>query len=143
MKILLERIQLDPDVTIGRMTIGTAAFWTCEDAVREVPGQSVETWKIAGKTAIPAGTYAITMTMSRRMHRMLPELHDVPGFTGIRIHPLNFATETEGCIGPGMDRLPNGVGRSRDAQAIIFDLIRAAETAGEQVLIEITNGAKS
>jgi hypothetical protein len=78
--------------------------FTLEDAVREVAGQPVESWKVKGETAIPQGRYRVVVTPSVRFHRPLPLLLDVPGFDGIRIHPLNTSAETEGCIGVGFDR---------------------------------------
>ncbi len=129
MQIKLTRIQLDNDVTIGELVVNKFTCWTCEDAVRPQ--------KIAGQTAIPAGRYRVRTTFSNRFKRLLPLLDDVPGFTGVRIHPGNTAADTEGCILPGLVRMPKGVGQSRDAFASIFDMILAAEQAGEKIWIEI------
>lgn len=130
MKLELARIQRDTDVTIGALTVNKFACYTCEDAVRAV--------KVPGRTAIPAGTYQIKTTFSPRFSRMLPLLLDVPGFDGVRIHPGNTAEDTEGCILPGAERHPKGVGRSREAFAALWEMIRAAEMAGESVTIDIT-----
>jgi hypothetical protein len=132
MRILLARVQLDPDVTIGRLSVdGAFECWTCEDTVRE-PGA-----KIPGKTAIPAGVYPIVVTWSPRFKRDLPLLVGVPGFEGVRIHPGNTAADTEGCILPGLDRMPQGVGRSRLAFDTLFAKIRAARARGEAATIEV------
>lgn len=130
MRIELARIQRDADVTIGKITANKVEMWACEDAVRPE--------KIAGRTAIPAGRYEVRITFSPRFKRMLPLLIGVPGFDGVRIHPGNDADDTEGCILPGLDRRPNGVGRSRDAFNILYQMIRAAEERGEPVFLEIT-----
>jgi len=141
MRLRLERLQLDPDVTVGSLTVdGDWACWSCEDAVREVSGQPVASWKVPGKTAIPYGTYAIDITRSARFSRDLPLLLAVPGFDGIRIHPGNTAADTEGCILPGLDRLPKSVGRSRDAFVALFGELRQAMWAGRPVSIEIVRG---
>ena len=129
MDMKLTRVQRDHDVTIGEMAVNKFTCWTCEDAVRPQ--------KIPGQTAIPAGRYRVRTTFSNRFKRLLPLLDDVPGFTGVRIHPGNTAADTEGCILPGLVRLPKGVGQSRDAFASIFDMILAAEQAGEKIWIEI------
>lgn len=132
MKLTLERLQLDPDVTIGSLDVdGDWACWTCEDTVREGP-------KVAGRTAIPFGRYSVTITWSPRFQRFLPYLADVPGFEGIRIHPGNTAADTEGCILPGLDRLAKSVGRSRAAFQDLFTRLMAAERRKEAVTIEIT-----
>lgn len=54
--------------------------------------------KIAHETAIPYGRYRVSITMSNRFKKMLPLVHDVPGFTGVRLHGGNTAEDTSGCI---------------------------------------------
>lgn len=131
MNLTLSRVQLDPDVTIGRLLVnGAFECWTCEDTVRSGP-------KVYGQTAIPGGTYPVVVTRSQRFKRDLPLLVGVPGFEGIRIHPGNTAADTEGCILPGLDRLPKGVGRSRLAFDALFAKICAAREAGETVTIYV------
>ena len=142
MRLRLERLQLDPDVTIGGLSIdGDWCCWILEDTVREVAGQPVATWKVPGKTAIPYGTYAVDITRSTRFGRDLPLLLAVPGFTGVRIHPGNTTADTEGCLLPGTDRLAKSVGRSRDAFVALFSQIRDAMWRGQKVSIEIVRGA--
>lgn len=142
MRMRLERLQLDPDVTIGAVTIDDDwCCWVLEDTVREVNGQPVAAWKVPGKTAIPYGTYALDITRSARFARDLPILLGVPGFTGVRIHPGNTAADTEGCLLPGTDRLAKSVGRSRDAFAALFSEVRQAMWAGRPVSIDIVRGA--
>ena len=138
MKLLLERIQKDDDVTIGSLSVdGDWETWCVEDTVREVAGQSVGQWKVAGKTAIPRGTYDVKITPSVRFKRDLPILLAVPGFDGIRIHPGNTAADTEGCILPGADRFAKSVGRSRVAFDALFTKIKEALSKGERVTIEV------
>jgi hypothetical protein len=135
---VLERIQQDPDVTIGELTIGSLhVCFTCEDAVREIPGEPVEDWKIKGETAIPVGRYRIERTFSNRFQKVLPQLLNVPGFEGIRIHPGNTSADTEGCILPGLDRLPNGVGSSQLAYREVLKWIATLETENIPVWITI------
>lgn len=135
MKLLLERLQFDPDVTIGRLSVdGVPECWVCEDTVREVDGQPVESWKIKTATAIPRGTYRVVLTMSARFGVVLPLLVDVPGFTGIRIHPGNDALDTDGCLLPGLVRMAKGVGKSRLAFDALMHKLRAA---GNDITIEV------
>ncbi len=137
MKLLVERLQKDADVTIGSLSIdGSFECWTLEDPVREIPGVPVEKWKIKGETAIPVGTYGVIVTMSARFGHLLPEVPKVPGFAGIRIHPGNTAANTEGCLLVGEDRHAKSLGNSRKAFDKLFAKIRYALARNEAVTIE-------
>lgn len=49
------------------------------------------------QTAIPYGTYQVIMSYSNKFKKYLPELLEVPGFAGIRIHSGNTIEDTSGC----------------------------------------------
>jgi len=135
---VLTRVQLDPEVTIGDLTIGGHhVCWVCEDAVREVPGEPVESWKIKGKTAIPYGRYLIKRTFSNRFQRTMPQLMDVPGFTGIRIHSGNTHVDTEGCLLPGLERWAKGVGSSALAVIEFEKWLDAIDRNGDEAWVDI------
>lgn len=138
MQMNLERLQLDPDVTIGALSVdGDFECWILEDTVREVPGKPVSSWKVYAKTAIPYGTYEIDVTYSNRFQKPLPILLNVAGFSGIRIHPGNYPADTEGCLLPGLDRMAKSVGRSRKAFDALFTKIKDAKAKGEKITIRI------
>ena len=127
----LVRFQLDPDVTLGEVTIGGKHIcWTCEDAEREV--------KIMHETCIPRGRYKIIRTFSNRFQVTMPLLVDVPGFEGIRIHPGNTAANTDGCILPGLVTWAKGVGESQLAYREVLKWLDAIEQQGKEAWIEIT-----
>lgn len=92
MELTLTRTVFLEDRTIGELSVGDFHCYTLEDAVRP------EGIKIRGETAIPAGRYAIMVTMSPRFNRRLPLLMGVPNFSGVRIHGGNRPAHTEGCI---------------------------------------------
>lgn len=143
MRMLLTRVQLDPDVTIGELKINDEFFcWVCEDPVREVLGQPVASWKIPGKTAIPYGFYKVIINWSNRFGRLLPLLLNVPGFEGIRIHPGNMPADTEGCLLPGLQRGVKGVGQSRPACDWLIPKIDRAIQSGEGCTIEVCRVAE-
>lgn len=138
MKMQLERVQVDPDVTIGSLTVDDAwECWTCEDPVRQVDGQPVASWKVAGATAIPRGTYSIDITYSPHFKMPLPLLLKVPGFDGVRIHSGNTPADTEGCVLVGQDRLGKSIGKSRLAFTALFAKLTSAKARGESITLEI------
>jgi hypothetical protein len=130
MKLLLERKTLNDEYTIGELSLDGVFFcFTCEDAVRDK--------KIKGKTAIPYGTYDVTLTWSNRFQKVLPLVNDVPNFEGIRIHAGNTAEDTEGCILVGLTKLTHGVGRSRDAMDKLMPILHAEKDCGGLIDLEV------
>jgi hypothetical protein len=127
MMLELQRILKEPEYTIGVFRWNGSPLCYCiEDAIRAE--------KVYGKTAIPAGIYEIRLTMSARFKRVLPELFNVPNYTGIRIHTGNTAANTEGCLLPGMVA---AIGAVRESK-IAFDLLLPKiETALKQAPLHI------
>lgn len=79
-----------------------------------MPEAEIKAKKVYGKTAIPVGTYKVDMTTSpkfanrvwgKRYNGKVPQLLNVPGFSGVRIHPLNTAEDSLGCIGLGENKI--------------------------------------
>lgn len=133
MELVLKRIQLDSDCTIGALFVnGVQQCFTCEDEER------LQGPKVFGETCIPRGKYDITITYSPHFKRDLPLLLNVPDYDGVRIHPGNFPSDTEGCLLPGLQRLPKGVGQSVAAFNPLYEQIEAAFNAKEPITIEIT-----
>lgn len=93
MKLKVTRELSLPHCTLGKMYVDDKFFaYTLEDIVR-APGL-----KIYGETAIPEGEYKVELTMSNHFQRVTPQILNVPGFEGIRIHGGNTAADTLGCI---------------------------------------------
>ena len=133
MNLKLVRAPSFDGATIGQLSVdGAFECYTCEDVERPA-GE-----KVPGKTAIPRGRYRVIISFSNRFQRDLPLLVDVPGFSGIRIHPGNTAADTEGCILPGKRSQAAAVGDSRLAFASLFLKIRAALDRGEDVFIDVS-----
>mgnify|MGYP001593624357 CR=1 FL=1 len=132
MELLLRRVQITPDVTIGELLVnGEHECWVCEDPVRD--------HKIAGVTAIPEGTYNVVITFSNRFQRDMPLLEDVPEFSGIRIHTGNTPENTEGGLLVGQDRREASVGHSVAAYNQLYPKLVEARAQGEAITITITN----
>lgn len=113
--------------------------FSLEDEIREIPGAHPRVWKVPGETAIPAGRYRLTVTPSPRFKRPLPEVLNVPGFTGIRIHPGNSKADSEGCILLGAGREGVELRHSRVACDRVLAAIESAEAAGEPVWLRVEN----
>jgi len=130
MLIEVQRNTSSANSTIGKMYVdGQFECYTLEDVVRIA--------KIPGKTAIPAGRYAIVVDMSTRFHKRMPRLLNVPSFAGVRIHAGNTAADTEGCILVGRVKGVDRVGQSRLAYGVLFGKINKALRDGHTVTIDI------
>lgn len=128
-------LQRDPTrngETLGRLSVdGVHECWTLEDEIREGP-------KIKHETCIPPGKYQVTINYSTRFQKMLPLLHNVEGFTGIRIHSGNTHADTSGCILVGQTKTRD-IGSSVKAMEALQKKIAGALARGDQVWIEVKN----
>ena len=113
MKLTLKRIAHKEGYTIGRLYIDDAYFCdTLEDRERgleqAMPLDMIKRIKVKGETAIPTGTYELSMRhISPKYSRkkafaftggVMPRLLNVPGYEGVLIHSGNTAADSEGCI---------------------------------------------
>lgn len=138
MKILIKRDSFFPRCTIGTLSVdGKFICYTLEDKVREIAGQPVSSWKIYRETAIPVGIYKCRDTMSARFKKMLPELFNVPGYAGIRIHTGNTNEDTEGCFIVGMFKKVTTIHNSLPALTLVKGLLAQAASSGQSVTVEI------
>ena len=118
MKIFVKRTIFNESNTLGEMFIDDKPFcYTCEDKVRDYNNDGDlndegET-KVYGETAIPKGIYKVILSMSNRFKRVMPEVLNVPHFSGIRIHKGNTAKDSHGCILVGLGQTLTGVSSSK------------------------------
>jgi hypothetical protein len=140
--LTVPRNESENGATVSEMFMdGVHECFVLEDEIREVPGVPVAKWKVPGKSAIPAGKYRVVLTMSNRFKKVLPELLEVPGFSGVRIHAGNDKDDTEGCLLVGQERGSETVTRSRDAMVELMAALTGVIEQGESVWIEIKNPA--
>lgn len=139
MELTLQREASTDESTPGKLFVnGRFECFTLEDVVREVPGLRVAAWKVASRTAIPTGTYHVTIDMSQRFGKQMPHILNVEDFDGVRIHSGNTSADTEGCILLGQDRNgPDEVINSRAAFNAFFPKLQAAINNGEDVTITV------
>ena len=152
MNIVIDRKWKKGSYTIGNLYINGVLFSnTLEDKDRGLTSsmtlEEINKKKIYGQTAIPSGTYEVKMTYSNRFHSRawgkkydgkIPELINVKGFGGVRIHPGNKASDTLGCILVGKN---SAVGMVTNSQVYYFKLldnyIVPATKKGEKITLTI------
>lgn len=124
--------------TLGRLFVDEGGFlcWILEPENRglyqDMPLNQIQQKKVKNKTAIPKGTYRIQLRVSPKFKDkwyakeyggMFPYLCDVPGFSGVMIHPGSTPENTAGCLLPGM--LYSGIrGRIFDSVIAWQDLMK-------------------
>lgn len=102
MKLKLVREYFTPTETLGSLYIDGKFFcYTLEDKDRGLKQSNaladIQARKVKNQTAIPTGTYKVSVTPSNRFKRPMPLIHDVKGFEGVRLHGGNTHLNTEGC----------------------------------------------
>ena len=134
MELTLNRIFLGSSATIGELYVDREHIAdTLEDRVRP------EGEKIYGKTAIPEGTYEMVLSYSPRFKKILPEILNVPNFTGIRIHCGNSSADSSGCIlvGTWDGEKEDWVSDSKIAFNKLMSLLEEATNNKEKITITV------
>ena len=128
MNIVLKRIALRDTYTIGKLYIDDKYICdTVEDKVRDINKNGVfdnGEKKVYGETAIPYGTYEVKWTYSNRFKKYMPEILNVPNFSGIRIHSGNTAADSLGCIIVGENKVVGKVINSRATVNKLYPIIQ-------------------
>jgi hypothetical protein len=140
-ELYLRRFVAKPSWTLGVLWMqDKPELFTLEDAVREIVGQPVASWKLPGVTAIPTGRYRLIVDHSQRFNKDMPHVLNVPGFDGVRIHGGNCAGDTEGCplVGYSASILAGTVSQSTAATAM-FNEELVKMLAQDDVFITISN----
>ena len=128
MRLTLIRKYKLPTYTIGKLYIDGEYFCdTLEDKDRGLTDSmfvsEISKIKIKKETAIPTGTYKVTITYSNRFKKNMPLINNVKGFEGIRIHSGNINQDTEGCILVGFNKVKGNVINSRDTYNKLFSVL--------------------
>ena len=117
------------------MTVdGEFECYTLEPVTRPVGDN-----KVWGKTAIPYGTYNVTLTFSGHFQRMMPLVEDVAGFDEIRIHQGNIPANTEGCCLVGESMSKDEILKSVVAFEHLLSKIKDAINSGDTVTVEYSH----
>lgn len=143
MKLTLKRTAKKPTYTIGKLYIDDIYFCdTIEDTDRGLyQGQDLELIKkikINSKTAIPRGTYKITLNVvspkysKKKIYQdickgRVPRLLNVPGYEGVLIHIGNTADDSSGCILVGENKQVGKVLNSTETFRKLYNKIKGQE----------------
>lgn len=138
LRLIRNSVESGPGYTHGRLLVDECGFfcWTLEDTDRglrqDTPLEEIARIKVKGQTAIPAGRYRVRFRVSPKFKTRpwaepqggkVAYLCDVPGFSGVCVHPGNTPEDTDGCLLVGM--LHSGIrGRIFDSQATYKDLMK-------------------
>lgn len=125
--------------TLGKLYIDNVYLCnTLEDEDRRLEEGGEKEY---GKTAIPRGRYVVQLSFSHRFRKVLPEILDVPGFSGVRMHGGNGPDDTLGCILLGQVRTGNPALPIAQCAATVqrlIGLLQRAEDDGKTVILAIT-----
>ena len=140
MNVLIDRKWKKDTYTIGIVHVDGVRFCnSMEDRDRglrqDMNVGEISRMKVYGVTAIPTGKYKVTMTYSPKYKRMMPQVMDVKGFSGIRIHSGNTAEDSLGCILLGVNNAVGRVNNSRATCAKFEDMLtKAGGTCGLEII---------
>ena len=149
---VIERKWKKDTYTIGRLYVN-GELWcnTLEDVDRDIHNSMLESdirkVKVYGDTAIPRGQYVVELSYSpkfaskewgKKYSGLVPEIKNVRGFKGIRIHPGSSNKDTYGCPLLGENTAKGRLTSSRKWYYSFMDeVMLPAYENGEYVLIEI------
>ena len=155
MKLELERKWPKATYTIGRLYVDGVLFCnTLEDRDRGLKQSDnldyIKTRKVYGETAIPKGTYTVSMNVTSPKYAAvswywqlckgkMPRLQNVPGFEGILIHPggSNGPLDTMGCVLVGRNTKVGKLTESKATFKALYKEMKKASDRGEVITITI------
>lgn len=142
MKLELKRIAKKDKYTIGHLSINGKYFCdTLEDPDRGLTSTmnltEIKSKKIKGDTAIPTGTYKITLDVVSPKYSnfskypyvkfcggKMPRLLNIPGYEGVLIHAGNTQKDTEGCLLVGSNKVVGKVINSQVTWKKLYEILQ-------------------
>lgn len=153
MKLTLKRTFNNGRYTIGHLYAdGVYVCDTIEDVDRDLadtmPLSKIQSVKVKSQTAIPRGTYTVTMnTISPKFSQKpyywnfckgrMPRLLNVKGFDGILIHRGTTERDSAGCIIVGYNKVKGQVINSTEAFEKLYKMLDKANRMGNKITLEI------
>lgn len=139
MELKLVRKTFGETFTKGKLFINNGfQCYIIEDKDRKL--EIKDNVKVQNLTCIPRGNYKVIVSMSQHFGKLLPEILNVPQFSGVRIHSGNSSKDTEGCLLVGSINDNDNVdwiSGSKDAFNNLFPKIQKAFSDGEEITLEI------
>ena len=158
MKVELVRIYNCPTYCIGRIYVDGEYVCDCvEDTDRGLdqswPLSEIKKKKIKSMTAIPTGTYEMTMSIQspkfsqyeyyyRLCKGYLPRILGIKGFEGVLFHCGSSAQSSAGCIIVGYNTIKGKVTDSRKAFEKLMKHFNAAKVLEDVITLKITRKYK-
>ena len=156
MNLNLKRKNFADTYTLGNLFVNGEYFCdTLEDKDRGLMDsmslEEIKSKKVYGQTAIPKGTYEITLdVVSPKFSKYpfymevckgkLPRLQNVKGFEGILIHVADGykgAELIQGCIGIGKNSIKGGLLEGKETFKKLYSLRQDSKNKGEKLTIKI------
>lgn len=139
MKLKLIRLIKEEDHTLGMLFIDGKYFCDIiEDKDRGLYQYmnvgEISRLKVMHQTAIPYGTYKVRISMSPKYKKEMPEIMNVPGYTGVRIHSGNTAEDSSGCLIVGEK---NGPGNKVINSRVTYDKLMQILKEQDNIELEI------
>lgn len=156
MELVIDRKWKKTGYTVGNLYVDGRLFCnTMEDRDRgltkTMTAAQIKARKVPGETAIPTGTYALTMRVKspkfsawnyRKTYGFcegyVPRLLGVPGFEGVLIHIGNKANpDSYGCVLVGVNDRKGMVTKSTETFRKLWYVLKEADDRGESINVTI------
>lgn len=153
MELTLKRIAKRDTYTIGKLYVDGSYFCdTIEDKDRglnnHMPLAEIKRKKVYAQTAIPTGKYEVLMDICSPKYSQkpkwkeynggfMPRLKDVPGYSGVLIHPGNTENDTMGCLLVGENKVVGKVINSEATFKRLYPIMLDAHNRGEKITVEV------
>ena len=153
MELTVKRIAKKENYTIGKLYVdGSYICDTLEDKDRGLNNHmtlaEIKRKKVYAKTAIPTGKYEVLMDICSPKYSQkpkwkeynggfMPRLKDVPGYSGVLIHPGNTENDTMGCLLVGENKAVGKVLYSEATFKRLYPILLDAHNRGEKITVEV------
>ena len=121
---------------IIRLGISTLAEVFSVTPLRTLTATSIRLphWRLSGRKRFTGKQQSRQAGTRSNFH-----LLNVPGFSGILIHPGTTANDTEGCVLVGRNLVKGKILQSRDTFSRLYSMFSETERQGEDIYITITH----